>query len=209
MGICPEHIIDYMHDYLDGDISHEHEQELKKHLQSCSDCQQYMHELSDTVAFIKSAQHVTAPPNFEEAVMAKLPKPKNRVGVQRWLRNHPFLVAVAVFCIFMSATILGSFADDKHFYVSKQPNLVVDGQTVIVPEGEIVKGDIVVKNADLVVKGEVDGNITVINGQYMASTAVVSGQIEEINEAFEWLWYTVKNGFSEVFTLGKDNTSTK
>lgn len=45
----------------------------------------------------------------------------------------------------MSATLLGSFMDDQHFSVTKQPNLVVEGQTVIVPKGEVVNGDIVVK----------------------------------------------------------------
>jgi len=101
----------------------------------------------------------------------------------------------------MSATLLGSFMDDQHFSVTKQPNLVVDGQTVIVPEGEVVKGDIVVKNGDLIVEGEVDGNVTVINGQYMASSAVVSGRIEEIDEVFEWLWYTIKNSVKTAMTF--------
>lgn len=97
--------------------------------------------------------------------------------------------------------------DDQHFSVTKQPNLVVDGQTVIVPEGEVVKGDIVVKNGDLVVEGEVDGNVTVINGQYMASSAVVSGKIEEIDEVFEWLWYTIKNSVKTAMTFEeKDET---
>jgi len=77
----------------------------------------------------------------------------------------------------------------------------VDGQTVIVPEGELVKGDIVVKNGDLIVEGEVDGNVTVINGQYMASSAVVSGRIEEIDEVFEWLWYTIKNSVKTAMTF--------
>jgi len=91
--------------------------------------------------------------------------------------------------------------DDQHFSVTKQPNLVVEGQTVIVPEGEAVKGDIVVKNGDLIVEGEVDGNVTVINGQYMASSAVVSGRIEEIDEVFEWLWYTIKNSVKTAMTF--------
>ncbi len=160
-----------------------------------------MHELSETIAFVKSASHITAPPDFEAAVMARLPKPKSRVGIQKWIRRHPFFVAAAVFCLFMSATLLGSFMDDQHFSVTKQPNLVVDGQTVIVPEGEVVKGDIVVKNGDLVVEGEVDGNVTVINGQYMASSAVVSGRIEEIDEVFEWLWYTIKNSVKSAMTF--------
>ncbi|MFP3918254.1 zf-HC2 domain-containing protein [Lysinibacillus telephonicus] len=201
MSTCPQHIVDYMHEYFDGDISREHEQQLKKHLQVCSDCQQHMHQLSDTIAFVKSAAHITAPPHFEEQVMKRLPKGKNRVGLQKWFRRHPIIVAAAVFFLFMSATLLSSYPNDE-FSVTKQPNLIVDGQTVIVPEGEVVKGDIVVKNGDIVIEGEVDGNVTVINGQYMASTAVVTGQIEEIDETFEWLWYEIKdlaNDFVDLF----------
>lgn len=101
MNICPEHIIDYMHDYLDGDISREHEQELKQHLHSCGDCKQLMQELSETIAFVKSASHITAPPHFEAAVMARLPKPKSRMGMQKWIRRHPFFVAAAVFFAYL------------------------------------------------------------------------------------------------------------
>ncbi|MEK4231091.1 zf-HC2 domain-containing protein [Solibacillus sp. FSL H8-0538] len=194
MSTCSSQFVDYMHEYLDGDISREHEQLLKKHLQGCTVCQQHMHELSDTIAFVKSAAHITAPPHFEDHVMKRLPKRKNTVGVQKWLRRHPIIVAVAVFFLFMSATLLGSYPNDNQFSVTKQPNLIVDGQTVIVPKGEVVKGDIVVKNGDIVVEGEVDGNITVINGSYMASTAVVTGQIEEIDQMFQWLWYKIKEG---------------
>ncbi|WP_332646688.1 anti-sigma factor [Lysinibacillus sp. 54212] len=201
MSTCPKQYVEYMHDYLDGDINREHEQELKKHLQSCAQCQQHMHELSDTIAFIKSATHITAPPSFEEQIMQRLPKRKNTVGIQKWLRRHPFIVAAAVFFLFMSATLLSSYSNDDQFSVTKQPNLVVDGQTVTVPAGEVVKGDIVVKNGDIVIDGEVDGNVTVINGSYMASTAVVSGQIEEIDEAFEWLWYEMKQMGSSFISL--------
>ena len=201
MNTCASKFVDYMHEYLDGDISREHEQELKRHLQSCQDCQQHMHELSDTIAFIKSAAHITAPPSFEDQVMKRLPKRKNTIGIQRWFRQHPMLVAAAVFCLFMSATLFSSFPNDDQFSVTKQPNLVVDGQTVSVPAGEVVKGDIVVKNGDIIVEGEVDGNITVINGSYMASTAVVTGQIEEIDEAFQWMWYKIKEGTSNFLGL--------
>ena len=203
MTTCASYFIDYMHDYLDGDISREHEQELKKHLQSCAQCQQHMHELSDTVAFIKGAAHISAPPGFESQVMQRLPKRKNTVGIKKWFRQHPILVAAAVFCLFMGATLLGSYSNDDQFAVTKQPNLIVDGQTVIVPQGEVVKGDIVVKNGDIVIEGEVDGNVTVINGSYMASTAVVTGQIEEVNEMFDWLWYQMKTGAKNFLELFK------
>ncbi|WP_107943829.1 anti-sigma factor [Metasolibacillus sp. FSL H7-0170] len=201
MRTCPEHYIDYMHDYLDGDITREHEQELKKHMQGCVDCQKHMHELSDTVAFVKSATHITAPPHFEANVMSRLPKRKNALGIQKWLRRHPIIVAAAVFFLLMGATLIASYPNDNQFSVTTQPNLVVDGQTVIVPKGEVVKGDVVVKNGNLIIEGEVDGNVTVINGSYMASTAVVSGQIEEINETFDWLWYKIKKMANDFVAL--------
>ena len=77
MNTCPEQIVHYMHEYLDGEISREHELELKSHLQSCVDCQAHMHELSDVVAFVKGAAHVEAPSYFTESVMARLPKEKS------------------------------------------------------------------------------------------------------------------------------------
>lgn len=201
MNTCSPNFVDYMHEYLDGDITREHEQELKKHLQMCSDCQQHMHELSDTIAFVKGAAHIMAPPHLEDNVMKRLPKRKNTVGVQKWIRRHPIIIAAAVFFLFMSATMLGSYPNDNQFSVTKQPNLIVEGQKVIVPAGEVVKGDIVVKNGDIVVEGEVDGNITVINGSYMASTAVVTGEVEEIDEMFQWLWYNMKKATTDFVGL--------
>lgn len=192
MNMCAERYVEYMHDYLDGDISREHELELKKHLQACEACREHLHKLNDTVAFIKSATQVETPTNIEKAVMARLPKKNSTISIQKWFRRHPGFVAVAVFMLCMSATLLGSFSNDDEFSFTKQPNLVVEGQTVTVPEGEVVEGDLVVRNGDLVIEGEVQGNVTVINGSYMASTAVVSGEIAEVDETFERLWYEMK-----------------
>ena len=201
MSKCPDHIMQYMHEYLDGDISREHEQELKSFMRNCDDCQKHMQELTRTIAFVKSAAVIEAPPNFVKQVMQRLPKKKMRTGVQRWIRRHPILVAAAMFCILMSASLFSGYNNDQEFSFSKQPDLQVEGQTVIVPEGKTVKGDIVVKNGDIIVKGKVDGNITVINGKYMASTANVTGQIEEVDEVFEWLWYKIKSSAKSAWSF--------
>lgn len=199
MNICPEHIVHYMHEYLDGDISLEHEVELKAHLADCSSCQQHMHELSKAAAFVQSASHISAPNNFADGVMARLPKETSKVGMKRWFHRHPLLTAAAMFMILMSTSLFSSFNDDQQFSFTKQPNIVVEGEKVIVPAGEIVKGDLVVKNGDLQIDGEVYGDVTVINGtQYMASTANVTGEIEEINQVFDWLWYKMKAGAKDV-----------
>jgi anti-sigma factor (TIGR02949 family) len=202
MSTCPERIVDQMHEYLDGEISAAHEKELKAHLETCTACQKHLHELSKTIAFVKSASHVSAPEGFKDRVVARLPKEKRYTGIQRWFRQHPIATAASLFLLLMSSSLFSNFNDDQQFSVTKQENIIVQGQTVIVPEGETVKGDLVVRNGDLQIKGEVDGNVTIINGaKYMASTANVTGQIEEINKAFEWLWYKIKTGFKDAVSF--------
>ncbi|MET1014847.1 MAG: anti-sigma factor [Paenisporosarcina sp.] len=207
MNRCPDHIVHYMHEYLDGEISREHELELKSHLQTCPSCQQHMQELSKVVAFVQSASHISAPNGFTTGVTARLPKEHSRAGMKRWLHSHPMLIAAAMFMVVMSATLFSSFNDDQHFSFTKQPNLIVEGEKVIVPAGETIEGNLVVKNGDLQIDGEVNGDVTVINGdiingnEYMASTANVTGEIKEINQVFDWLWYKMKGGAKDLMSL--------
>ncbi|AMQ04782.1 anti-sigma factor family protein [Sporosarcina psychrophila] len=206
MNTCPEQIVHYMHAYLDGDISRDEERLLKEHLDSCKECKEIMNGLTESIAFIGSAAKIKAPDSFVNGVMARLPKEKSQAGVQRWLRSHPLLAAAAMFLILMSATLFSSYGNDQQFSVTKQPNLVVEGQTVLVPAGETVKGDIVVKNGTLRIEGEVDGNVTVIRGsKYMASTAIVTGKSEEIDKVFDWLWYKIKTTAKDIFPSSKDD----
>lgn len=201
MNTCPEQIVHCMHAYLDGDIRHADEQLLMKHLAECPSCRELMDDLTDAIEFIERAEPIEAPVGFVNDVMARLPKEKSQVGIQRWLRQHPLLAAAAMFFILMSASVFSSYGNDQQFSVTKQPNLIVEGETVIVPAGEVVKGDIVVKNGELRIEGEVDGNVTVIRGsKYMASTAVVTGTSEEIDKAFDWLWYKMKKTVKDIFT---------
>lgn len=110
-------------------------------------------------------------------------------------------VAAALFMILMSASLLSGYNDRSAFSVTEHPGMIVEGDRVTVPAGQTVKGDIVVTNGDLVIDGKVEGDVTVINGKYMASTANVTGQIEEIDDTFEWLWYTIKDGTKKLFTF--------
>ncbi|MEK3977071.1 anti-sigma factor [Psychrobacillus sp. FSL K6-1267] len=210
MSACPERIVHYMHEYLDGEISREHELELKSHLQSCPECRNHMHELSDVVAFVKGAAHIEAPNDFTLSVMSRLPKEKSHTGVSRWFRQHPVMTAAAMFLLLMSSALFSNYNNDQQFSFTKQEHVIVEGETVIIPEGQVVKGDLVVKNGDVRVDGELDGNLTVINGsiidgsKYMASTANVTGKTEEINQVFDWLWYTIKDSTKDIASFFKN-----
>lgn len=203
MKPCPEEIVQYMHDYLDGEITRRDEQILKEHLEQCPACQEHMDQLSRSVAFLKSASNIEAPEGLSDRIMAALPKERQGAGVRRWFGRHPMLAAAAMFMLLAGLALFSNFnTSDQQLVVSTQPNLVVEGNKVTVPEGETVKGDLVVRNGELHIEGEVEGDVTVINGsKYMASTAVVTGQVEEINRAFEWLWYTIKSGVKEGLTV--------
>jgi anti-sigma factor RsiW len=143
-----------------------------------------------------------APQDFTANVLARLPKEKKKVWMQRWFTNHPMLTAASVFIILMMGSVFSTWSQDRDFSVSNQKNLVVKNHTVIIPKGETVKGDVVVHNGNVRIEGEVQGDVTVINGEkYLASAGHVTGQIEEVNEVFEWIWYHMKKTTQDVLHI--------
>jgi len=200
--MCPEQIIELMHDYLDEELDPEKERALRDHLKSCKECETIFNELKKTDAFVRGISHMQAPPDFTANVLARLPKEKKRIWMQRWFTNHPMLTAASVFIILMMGSLFSTWSQDQEFSVSKQKNLVVKNNTVIVPKGETVKGDVVVHNGNVRIEGEVQGDVTVINGEkYLASAGHVTGQIEEVNEVFDWIWYHMKRTTHDVLDI--------
>ncbi|MEH7250788.1 anti-sigma factor [Neobacillus niacini] len=203
---CEEEIVELMHEYLDEEIDPQNEMILREHLKGCKDCETLFNEFKRTIAVVKGSSRMQAPPNFTANVMARLPKEKKKVGVQRWMRNHPLIAAASLFLVLMMGSIFSTWNQEREFSVSKQENLIVQNDTVIVPEGEVVKGDVIVRNGKLKIEGEVQGNVTVINGeQYLASAGRVTGQIEEVNEVFDWIWYHMKKTAIEVVDIFNDS----
>lgn len=199
-----------MHDYLDEEISAEHEMELKNHLKQCSECQKHFYELEKSIALVKSIAHIAAPDDLTMKVMDRLPKEKKKVGVQRWFRHHPLLTAASLFLVLMMGSVFSTWNKEHDLSVSKQPNLLVQNDTVIVPEGEVVKGDVMVRNGSIRIEGQVEGNVTVINGEkYMASAGNVTGEIKEINAIFEWIWYYMKNTAKEIVNLFEEQENSE
>jgi len=203
---CPVEMVVYMHEYLDEEIPADHERELRKHIRGCLDCKMHFHQLKKTIALVQSTSHIQAPTNLTASIMANLPKEKRKVGMKRWFMQHPIFIAASVFLVLMAGSLASTWSEDQQqFSVSKQNNLIVQNDTVIVPEGEVVNGDVMVRNGKLKIEGEVNGNVTVINGeQYMASAGKVTGEIKEINEVFEWIWYHIKETGEDVIYVFND-----
>ncbi|OZU87496.1 anti-sigma factor [Virgibacillus indicus] len=208
---CNKEAVELMHKYLDGDLSKPEETELRVHLEDCEACQTHFHELKRTITLIHSAEQISAPKNFTENVMQQLPAEKKRMRYSRWFKAHPILTAAAIFFVFMISGVFSAWNQDSELVVSKQEDLIIQGDTVIVPEGVTVEGDLLVKNGNLIVNGTVDGNVTLINGKLleesieseglMASVGEVNGELKMVDQVFEWIWYKTKDLFKGIFAF--------
>jgi anti-sigma factor RsiW len=188
-----------IHEYLDEELSQCQTKQLFQHIDQCEACQKHLHELEKTILLLKSHSHLKAPEYFTEKVMQQLPKEAKGVKAKRWMKGHPFLVAASLFIFLMAGSLLTIWTEGQdQFYVSTphMDQLVVDQEsgTVIVPEGKVIQGDLIVRNGDVEVRGEVTGDVIVTDGQvYLASTAHIVGQVEEIDQFLKWTWYHLRN----------------
>ncbi|WP_138420032.1 anti-sigma factor family protein [Aquibacillus sediminis] len=199
---CNNHIINLMHKYLDGELDSTEEQNLKEHLLVCEECQQHFHELKRTVALLDSNNHLQVSSDFTSNVMSNLPKETKKNSYLRWFKAHPIITAAAIFFIFMFGGVMSAWQQDHQVTVSKDKNVVIEEGTVIVPEGVTVEGDLVVKNGDLKIDGEVEGDVTIINGEHLlASAGQISGEIEQVNQVFDWIWYNIKDIAKNIFSM--------
>lgn len=202
---CDKEVFSLIHKYLDEEITDLERRQLNNHLVECEDCRTHMSQLKKSIALVQSTSHIEAPANFTNLVMSQLPQQKSSVNWKRWMKNHPVLIAASIFFLFMATSMFSIWMDTgKELSVSGQANLIIDKErnVVVVPEGEVVQGDLLIKNGSIQVDGQVNGNITVINGKkYTASAGQVVGNIEEIDKGLQWVWYSIKSFFFEVVNI--------
>ena len=101
----------------------------------------------------------------------------------------------------MFSSFLAMWQQDSQLAVrgSDLAQVVIEGDTVTVPAGAHINGDLTVENGKANVLGEVDGDVTVISGSlYEASTAHISGEVKKIDQALDWFWYKVTTSISSL-----------
>lgn len=195
--------VSMMHDYLDDDLPDQQQRELKEHLLSCPDCRVKFKELeqTDMLMFSLMHQNPVASDDLVSRILESLPKTKKERRFITWIKRHPALTAASLFLVVMLMSTVTFWSPDRQLVVRgvDLDQVIIKGDTVIVPSGKIVTGDLTVENGKAQVYGDVKGNVTVIDGSlYQASTAHISGQVKSIDQAVSWLWYKVSNIFSEV-----------
>ncbi|MFP3339494.1 anti-sigma factor, partial [Micrococcus sp. SIMBA_131] len=91
-------------------------------------------------------------------VMEQLPQEKRTVWMKRWMKSHPFVTAAVLFLVLMAGSVYSSWtSEDQLSALSGNLRFEQDTNTVIVPEGEVVEGDLTVKNRNLEIEGQVKG----------------------------------------------------
>ncbi|CEH31487.1 hypothetical protein AM501_04500 [Aneurinibacillus migulanus] len=199
-------IVRLMHHYLDEEVTKEEEMQIRAHIATCQDCKRHFQELKRTIAFVQSLSHTKAPEGFTDRVMAALPKEKRKVSFFDRIKRHPLLVAASLFVMLMAGSMMSFWTEGQERFEFSAPqaqNIKVDEDRhmVIVPAGKTVEGDIVVRNGSIRIDGDVKGNVVAIDGEvYAASTAHISGEVEEIHEALEWVWYNLKKVFNSLIS---------
>lgn len=196
---CKDAIL-YMHDYLDGELEGGTAADLKGHITGCPGCRERFHKLEKTGAIVSSLKSVTVPDHITNAwIMQGIPAPARRKVWMKWLRRHPAASVAAVFFLVMMGSFFSLWNNDTQLVVkgSDLEQVVIKGNTVVIPEDRTFQGNLIVENGDIRVDGKINGNLVVIDGSYaLASTAQISGEITKVNQAVQWLWYQVNQFFS-------------
>jgi anti-sigma factor RsiW len=183
-----------MHEYLDGDLAGTPLTELKKHLLTCPACSQNFKQLQSAEAIVRSLPHVTAAMDLTDRIMAGLPKQRKRNAWLEWIKRHPAVSVASMFLFVMLSSSLSLWNQDTDMVVkgASLDQVVIQGDTVTVPAGNTVNGNLMVKRGKIKVDGVIKGNLVVIDGSYnLASTAHISGKIKQIDQALDWLWFEV------------------
>jgi anti-sigma factor RsiW len=183
-----------IHDYLDGDLLGPEARKLMEHLIECAICNTLFKELERTDAMVRSLPPTSVSGDLTERIMGSLPSVKKRNSWMVWIRKHPAVSVAVVFFAVMFGSFLSIWNQDTELMVkgTDLQNVVIQGDTVIVPEGHTVNGNLVVQRGKLQVKGDVKGNLVVIDGSLnLASTAHISGHVTQVDKALSWAWYKI------------------
>ncbi|THF72727.1 zf-HC2 domain-containing protein [Cohnella fermenti] len=190
--------IAYMHDYLDHELPKENGAELQRHLHECPECQRRLESLEKTDALLRAVPAERAPNYMAYRVMKSLPKTRSPRTWATWVRRHPAMSAAAMFLVVMVSSFFAMWNQSGQLTVrgADLEHVVIEGNTVIVPAGQKVAGDLTIENGIAQVLGDVEGNLTIIDGNVtLASTAHIAGKVKTIDRAMDWAWYKVTSWF--------------
>ncbi|MDP5277167.1 zf-HC2 domain-containing protein [Chengkuizengella axinellae] len=191
-----------LHEYLDGDLAGVKLHQVSHHLDTCSKCKENLVQLEKTEALTRSLPKSPVPEDLTDKIMDVIPM-KKKSRWMSWAKRYPAMAAAAVFVIIMGGSLFALNEPESNLIVSGSgmEYVVIKDNQVIVPEGQTVHGDLIVENGEIVVKGTVNGDLTLIDGEInlLASAEKIAGEVTHIDQTLDWIWYKI-SVFFDLFT---------
>jgi anti-sigma factor RsiW len=187
-----------IHEYLDGDLESERAEPLQEHLQSCANCKTLLAEYERAEALVGALDEPEAPPHLAASIMAALPPARTNRSFARWMRRHPAATAAAAFLVIMVSSFFSLWNQGSQLAVRGDDleDIVIEDGKVIVPQGATMEGDLVVENGTVQIDGDLEGDLIVIDGSVaLASTAHISGRVQEVDRALDYIWFKLSEWF--------------
>ncbi|MGP4074028.1 hypothetical protein ACTWQB_16050 [Piscibacillus sp. B03] len=201
-----------LHRLLIHELSHDEENCLKKHLMECKECQGHYQELKKVDQQLSELQEVEAPKNLKQNILNQLPKDSKVKKVSKTVKEHPLISAAVVFFVMLFTSTMSSFHSNQQLSLSKHEGVITEGDRVIIPEGQVIEGDFIVRNAEVVLEGKIKGNLTLVNSQIIETgahydyrvanwTHHVEGKVVEIDQYFAWMYHRAENEFKNFLSF--------
>ena len=188
---------DQLLDYYNGHLSELEKAQFEKHLKSCPQCQEELHELEQLIEFMPFASDVVEPPkDLEDRVFANILGEENSSAgvkpVSNKKRTSWFLPAVA-------AALALSLIGNAYFFTQ------LEDQKEVVEQATI---DQVVQYVDLAaVSGNAKGTASIIKQGEQTSMVVQASELQDLSgdEVYQvWLIKDDKPERAGTFVTSKD-----
>ncbi len=189
----------WMQEYLDGTLTGPTLTQWRAHIAGCAECQKQLERLEETEIFIQTLPAPREPDGLADRIMQALPRPSRTVAFRRWIKHHPAAAVAVVFLLVMMSSFLSLWDRESNLIVkgSDLEDVIIQGDLVIVPEGSIIDGSLTIENGKLQLDGTIMGDLTIVDGSYyMASTASIAGDVNDINRTIDYFWFRVKEFFA-------------
>lgn len=190
-----------LHDLLDDDILQADRTRLLGHLADCPECQSAHHSLNRTVGLLQDLLVDRAPAGFTTLVMNQLPPAP---GKTRQLRRA-FCLAAAILVFLVSPIyLLDKMHSPQLLCQDRQAVIVQTEGQFVVPANQVLRGNVTVYKAGLLVLGQVQGDVRVVDGHLtMQGEGKVEGRVFEqvssgpvrLKLAFAEVWEELGNWF--------------
>jgi len=157
-------------------------------LLSCASCAEYKQELECLQDALCCLSGIKAPPGFTEDLLAKLPKKATKTLPQQYLSPRIRFFGATAALMLLLGSPLYMLVEAPRPVVESTDNKaqfhIVDN-TVIIPEGTVVSGDIRVFNGHLKIAGQVRGSVHLVSSGYsLEDGGAVAGRVEIAT----WSW---------------------